>query len=226
MKSNRLLGVALAAVLSLGAFVGSLADAGAADANYQYYKKATTPTVFDWTAFYAKADLGYARGNVDLSAFGAGVDTDPRGVTAGIGLGFDYQLRSGIVIGAVLDAAWLGATDTGNIGPVGVRGEVDYLVSARANIGYSMGTWMPYGTVGYSCGHVRSEIAIANLSADDFTCGLAYGAGVKLALTKNVALTGEWVRHDLGNGTLNFGPGTAAVSSRIDRMTAGLQYRF
>jgi opacity protein-like surface antigen len=211
---------------ALAAF-GALSSASAADpASYQYYTKAPRGTVFDWSGYYLKGDLGYVDGNVDLSAFGFGVATDPRGVTAGVGLGFDYQLSSGIVFGAVLDAAWLGAKDNGNIGPVPVQGEVDYLLSLRGNLGYSMGTWLPYATLGYSCGHVRSEIAIANLSADDFTCGLAYGAGLKMALTKNVALTGEWVRHDLGNGTLNFGPGSAAVETKIDRYAVGVQYRF
>jgi len=211
---------------SLGALAGSLANAQAADQPYQYYKKAAEPSVFNWSGFYAKADLGYAYGDLDLSAFGNGVSTNPRGFTAGIGLGFDYELSNRIVFGAVLEGAWLGANGTGSIGPVNVEGRVDYLLSARANLGYSLGTWLPHATVGYSCGHLRSEIGIANLSADDFTCGLAYGAGLKLALTKNVSLTGEWVRHDLGSGVMNFGPGSAAVESRIDRLTAGLHYRF
>lgn len=223
MRKSTLLSLGLAAVLSLGAFIGSLADARAAD-TYQYFK-AQPAKAFSWTGIYIKGDLGYSFGDLDLPAVGQSINIEPRGFTAGVGIGFDYHMANNFVIGGVLDTSWLGAARTNSVLGVPVTGDLDYAGTLRANLGYSFGTWMPYATVGYGWGHLRSEIGIVNLTSADFLHGMTYGAGIKLALTQNWAASVEWLRYDF-DGTANFGPGSASADAKVDTIKLGLQYRF
>lgn len=219
---RHLLTASLAAFVSLGALFAS--PAGAADTpTYPYYK--APAAAFNWTGFYVKGDVGYAFGDLDISVAGNGVNINPRGITAGVGLGFDYHLASNIVIGAVLDASWLGARQSAAIGPVNISGDLDYVGTVRGNIGYSFGTWLPYLTAGYGWGHLQSDVSLVNLSANDFASGFVWGGGIKLALTRNWAASLEYLRYDF-DGSLNFGPGTAAATADIQTLKIGVHYRF
>ncbi len=211
---------------SLGALAGSLANAQAADAappSYQYYKKA--PDVFTWTGYYVEANVGYAFGDVNFSG-PASFSVEPRGVTGGIGVGYDQQFGSW-VLGAVTDVNVTGIERTFGIAPgIGVSADIDYFGTVRAKLGYSFGTWMVYGTGGYAWGHLASNISGLGLNADDFVNGWAYGVGAEFALSKNLSLGAEWLRLDFSRANLNYGPGTLAANSEIDLAKAVLRYRF
>ena len=211
---------------SLGALAGSLANAQAADQPYQYYKKAAEPSVFNWSGFYVKGDVGYALGDVDFSGFGQSVTVEPRGVTAGVGIGYDWQISQNWVVGIGLDANWLGAKQSTGIGGVAsITGDLDYYGVLKAKVGYSFGTWQIFATGGYAYGHLGSGISVVNLSADDFIGGWAYGMGAEFALTRNVALTLAWERVDFGTGSQNYGPGSLATDAVLDTYKAGVKWR-
>lgn len=224
MKSHRF-GLLAAAVLTLGALIGSMASASAADPINRYLKAQPAPE-FHWNGVYLKGELGYAFGDVDFSAAGQSVTVKPQGVNAALGLGYNFHLSRNWVLGIETDIGWLGAARSTNIGGASLSADLDYYGTITGKVGYSFGTWMLYAKGGYAWGHIRSDVSLVNLSADDFVNGWAYGAGAEFALSKNWSLTAEWVRLDFRTAALDFGPGSVAAEAVIDLAKAGVRYRF
>lgn len=195
--------------------------------SYQYYKKAPPP-VFDWSGFYIEGNIGYAIGDVDFSG-PAAFTVSPKGLTGGIGIGYDALYASNFIIGVVADVNLTGVERLAGVAPaVSVSADLDYFGTVRGKLGYSFGSWNVYGTGGYAWGHLASRLAAPGVgfSADDFVSGWAYGVGAEFALTRHWTVGAEWLRLDFNRAALNYGPGTLNAAANIDLAKAVVRYRF
>jgi len=131
MKKTTLLAFGLAAVLSLGALFGSHAQA--AD-SYQYYKKAQTQPAHSWNGYYIEGNVGYAVGDVNFSG-PAAFTVEPKGITAGLGVGYDWHLSQSWVLGMVADVNFTGAEQVLGVAPgIGISADLDYFGTVRGNV--------------------------------------------------------------------------------------------
>ena len=208
--------LALVAALAALAFTG---PANSADA-YRYPTKAAPNNVFDWSGFYVGGSVGYAFGDIDYSGLGASVTVEPRGVTVGGLVGYNFHFARNWIFGLEADLDW---TNIDRTNSVGLSGGYDYLASARARLGYSFGTWMVYGTGGWAGGHIASSVA--GFTADDFATGYVFGAGIEAALWRGWSADLSWRRYVL-DGPQNFGPGTLNTDTDLDIVKLALKYRF
>lgn len=213
--------------LSVGAALGALATAtpsGAAD--QPLYLKAQPPQaeVFSWNGFYVLGNVGYSYGDVD---FAGAFTVEPRGMSAGAGIGYNFHLTRNIFLGIEADANWTGLDQALGVAPgISISSELDYYGTVRGKLGYSFGTWNLYATGGWAWGHLASNIGGIGLSADDFVNGWAYGAGAEFALTRSLSLGVEWLRLDYRTANLDFGPGSVPADAQIDTVKAVLRYRW
>ncbi|MGT2441184.1 outer membrane protein [Bradyrhizobium betae] len=195
MKGLRTGAVAAAGILCIG-----LAGANAADIAPRYTK--ATAAVWDWTGFYAGADIGGAKATTGgLSNFFQDDDTpefanNPQPSPAsssssaigGVHLGYNWQ-TSHLVLGLEGDWQWMQSkqsfcrqTDIGSEacsdngrGFLTVQGETGGIGTVRGRLGYAFDRVMVYGTGGVAFADLRGTI-----TAD------CRGAGCGNDLTRNL----------------------------------------
>ncbi len=138
---------------------------------------APAPASYDWTGFYAGAQLGY--GELDNDA----LDDDTNGAIFGVHAGYLYDLGS-IVLGAEIDY------DGTNISSDGPEDGVDLDSVARAKLiaGYDAGVWMPYITAG-------GARAMTSGDVDGEGDGAFAGLGVSYSMNSSMRLGFEVLGH-------------------------------
>jgi opacity protein-like surface antigen len=192
---------AVAATLSLGALpalAGGMAEPAPAPVEIM---PAPAPVASaDWTGFYAGAQLEY--GDVDLSG---GLEGGTGGL-AGIFAGYRYDFGN-YVIGGEID---LNAAD---IDLPGAAGTLDTVGRIGLEAGYDAGPALFYGTVGAARALVDAG---ANTLGGN---GYFYGVGVDYALTDQVVLGAEVLRHEFedfdNTPGLDVGATTVGISAAL-----------
>jgi outer membrane immunogenic protein len=217
------------------------------------------PPVFSWTGVYAGLNAGASLGNSTLgfnvAPIGNVADlyTRSNGFSGGGQIGFNYQFAgSNIVIGAETD--FQGSTLRGdylsiNVPPAGlsanVGSKVDWWGTARARVGYALGTFLPYVTGGFAYGHVDNYL---NVSAGGLLGGGAFGTsfgstrggwtvggGLEYAMTHNLTLKVEYLYTDLGTFHRDLSsiiPGApagaidASTRTQFSTVRAGVNWKF
>ena len=141
---------------------------------------AQSPTIlastYNWTGFYAGAELGYA--GVDTSLSG----TDGDAWIGGLILGYDYDFGNW-VLGGGFDYDW---TDVS----LGSGLTVDDIWRLKVRAGYKLNDGLLYGVGGYA------EARTNNLGSDD---GWFIGAGYEHVVTETVSVAGEFLYHEFNN---------------------------
>ncbi len=220
--------------------VGYLAAAALAGAVFSFPAQAQD---MDWSGVYLGGTVGYTvtESNAEfvdpaLSTFS--IPSGQSGLLGGIQAGANFQ--AGIVVLGVEAGASIGnisATyDDPLLGsPETVTSGSDFQGSLLGRAGLGIGNFLPYVTGGVAVAHVYTTATSPDADDDGMFAGLAYGAGIEVALDDNWSLRGQYLHTDLSGANFNIGktiagPGSpsyetsAAPSS--DTFTLGVNFRF
>ena len=199
---KNILAVSTVAIFAAGAaLAGSLEPVAVDTAPYAIPASIAT----DWSGFYVGGLAGIQNGDA-IANPGTPIEVvTPIDVTNYGGFaGYNFQQGS-IVYGAEI------AAQMGNITAGVTTVNLDYLVDARARVGYAFDSVLVYAAGGYSTGQM------SNLGISETFSGFNVGAGLELAVTDNFFLGGEYIYRDMS--------GTTAGLTPFDIKTHGVQVR-
>lgn len=203
----------LAAVIA--GLAGSAAIAGSPEpyVEHVYMPPIEVDTGADWEGFYAGLTVGVQNGDWDNEPAGPPlfeVETLNYGGFAG------YNFQSGDFVYGLEVAAQMGSATIQTL--PGDR-DINYLVDARARIGYSFGDVLAYAAGGYTAAQVNLPAPIGDTNMSGFNVG----AGIDLAVTDKFFVGGEYVYRDL-SGT--FTPPATDFTANTHGFQARVGYRF
>lgn len=209
---------------------------------------ATVPAS-DWSGAYAGGHFGAAFGNSNWRRDGA---NGTRGGSTGLGnpydffdgsgsyveglqAGYDHQLPSGIVIGAVTDVSFpnlLSGTQAMD-GRAGVADWEDELLmsgTVRGRLGYSFGHMLLYGTAGYAWAQeqiTRTELSTGNEQLRrQMLNGWVAGGGIEAKVGGNWSTDLSYLFTDFGGEASAFTSGDTFQSDiTVQNVRLGLNYR-
>lgn len=184
-------------------------------------------SVFDWTGLYIGAHAGFGRGTSTAALSDPATVTTSSalsGMVGGLQAGYNFQLPSGIVLGAEADITFPNyLTSNAIVGFLTTpRSEVfeqlDYAGSLRGRVGYAGGHWLVYATGGLAWAGERfintpavgSEEKIINVRL-----GWAAGAGVEYAFAPHWSVKLEYLYSRFDNADIRF-PSTTQYASTLD----------
>ena len=167
---------------------------------------------FNWSGFYAGAQLGYSWGNDSTIEYLTGTDTltgfawkyRTDGVIGGGFAGYNYEMDS-IVVGAEADIEATdihgGFLDAGGLGKGTMH--IDWQGSLRARVGLAaFDRGLLYATGGAALGDINYVYTNIPLAIDEpvtkTRVGWTVGAGFEYALTDNLTLRTEYRYTDYG----------------------------
>lgn len=200
----------LSAALAVGLMSGTALASDVLDAPYH---PAYASRAYDWSGFYAGANVGWIQTRFDdFDGNGASLNID--GFSGGGQAGFNFQ-RNQLVFGVEGDfnlvqddtgfsffcpAATCG-TDTTFAGEVGT----DWNASISARLGYALNSWLFYGTGGYAWARLKTEGAITDgggttpFSASATAKGWVAGLGAENAVSENMSVKFEYLHMEATN---------------------------
>jgi outer membrane immunogenic protein len=214
------------------------------------------PATYNWSGAYVGGQLGYggssaSSGAVHMYDDAEGLDEDgasplpPFGLTgAGVigGGEFGYNWQSGgMVMGVVTDLSGANIRGTHTDDAIGfsVDSTINWLGTARVNIGAPLGGMLVYGTGGIVVAGITDGLHdtygddVVNSSDSTTNIGWTIGAGLAAPLGSHWVVKAEYLYVDLGTKDLSFSepdPGfplittTARTTANIVR--ASIDYRF
>jgi len=206
---------ALRTLLSL-AFVGL---AGAASAQAADLPRRTDPysgaTAYapppNWSGFYVGAHLG--------GGWGESGPVDTSGIVGGFQGGYNFQMDK-FVFGGEADFTFSGISNDSFT----EEAKHDWLGSIRARAGYSFGSLMAYGTVGFAFADASYRSLFGTTS--DTVTGWAFGAGAEMLVMPNVTIRAEYLRYELGSSLYPSNVGLVSIDSSVNVIRAGASYKF
>jgi outer membrane immunogenic protein len=180
-------------------------------------------SAYDWSGFYAGADIGVAIGNVtatDVTQPSGGFFTDlvPAGtegfnfrdtnIAGGVHLGAQYQWNQFVLGGeATWTATGIDKTITSPYFPDSdtETGKIEHYATVVGKIGYAFDRVMVYAKGGYAGGEVgfkaRDNEALVTYEQNQWHNGYALGLGIDYALTDKLSLGIDYTHIDLGSKT-------------------------
>ena len=212
----------LRAALGSVALIAACGTASAAD----MYRKAPPATpiaapvsVYNWSGFYAGANLGgeFLRDKVEVP--GASRTLSPSTVFGGVQAGYNFQTGPW-VLGVEADVGYGRAVKSATVGGEAVRVEKTWSGTARARAGYAADRFLVYGTGGLAWANFKVQDAPA--SRNTTRAGWTVGLGGEYAVTQNVSLKGEYLYADYGKA--NVGNSSHALTDHLVRV--GANYKF
>jgi outer membrane immunogenic protein len=264
----------LAAVLAgIGSTAVSAADMGAPNAP-------VVAAVYNWTGFYIGGDVGLAGVKHNFTSNFSQTDPDPTFANniqanpfsatpfAGGGhAGFNWQFAPNLVVGVEGDwqsvrshQSFCRQTDITSVacvddpsndrGFASASGQLDWVATARARVGWATGPLMIYGTGGAAFAKVTSSVGLscldggcgdsgqktsASVSSSTQRTGWVIGAGVEWMFAQNWIVRGEYQHIDLGSTSLAFSPAgcsnfncgfSATQNIGMDIWRAGVSFKF
>lgn len=185
---HTVLASAVALLAATGAMAGSLSDPVPAP-----MPTVPMPVIADWSGFYAGATAGLVSGDVTLNpAIPGPTFAISDGTVYGGFAGYNFQ-NGNVVYGVELGA------QMGNMTVAALGFDIDYLIDARARVGYSMGDAMIYAAGGYSAGKATlSGVPAATGTAS----GWNVGGGLEVNISDNMFIGGEYIYRDMSGDYL------------------------
>lgn len=218
---NKFALIAIAGVLSSTA--ASAADLATA---YQPNTVAYSPaSAFNWSGFYAGANVGYGFGRAQLSG-NAVLDVDINGVLGGVQAGYNHDF-GGFVLGVEGDFQFADLKYSETVGATTSTFSVDRFGTIRARAGLAVDRFLPYvtGGVAIANGKVRGENGGAVILEENQTSvGWTLGAGVEYAVTDNVTVKAEYLYADFGKA--NYAGTNVDFTARSNIVRAGVNFKF
>ncbi len=217
------------AALSAASLAGVSFPALAADLPVQEpapaYQEPVPAARFDWTGFYAGADLGWGwAGFTDKSSSFGKSSPDANGVNGGVHAGYNYQIAPNFVAGLEADFQLSDLDKTRSVGGYSVHNSSDWNSSLRGRLGYTFDRFMVYGTGGFAMADSTVKL---NGDKDDTTAlGYTLGAGVEGAVTDHVTARLEYVYQDFGRDKFHVDGTTVKTDLDNNVVRAGVSYKF
>lgn len=192
----------LAAVIA--GLAGSAALAGSPEpyVEHVYMPPIEVEPASTWEGFYFGGVGGFQSG--EITPVLLEVDTTNYGAFAG------YNFQSGNMVYGAEIAAQIGSADF----TPGPTYDVNYMVDAKARVGYSMGDALLFASGGYT------SVSIATPGPGFDASGWNAGAGLDYAVTDKFFLGGEYVYRSLPNTT----PAGFDVTSHGAQLRAGFRF--
>ncbi len=240
-------------LVSIPATGGQAADLSIKDADGLPYGAAN---LYNWTGFYLGGHLGYAWGNSNWTARGAGAPESgsfslSQGVNsfdeagswfAGVQAGYTYMLPNRVAIGAEADATFpafpnpiSGLSVGGNsmLANGDSYSENVYVSgTARARIGYAPGNWLYYASGGFAWTDDQFALAHASGVTDSsylFRTGWVAGVGVEGPILPHWTARLEYMFKDYGSAAAVTFPSYAGRFNSdlsLQEVRVGLNYHF
>jgi outer membrane immunogenic protein len=223
--------------LVMASSIANAADLGGAPVYPRERYEPIQPLVYNWTGFYAGANIGGAWGNGTLSdSAGASWSTENGGVAGGLQLGYNYQMGN-VVIGGEWNIDW---TSIGTTGPgVAVAGTVlqgsantNWVTTVAGRLGYAADNWLFYGKGGWAWVNNSATLTDLNtgnsVGVSNTNNGWMAGGGLEYALSRNWTARVDY--EFIGLDTIT-GPGILvndqfSASRDVQMVTFGVNYRF
>lgn len=236
-------------LLSSAALFALGASAMAADLPARSPAAAPAPILvsMNWSGLYVGAQAGYLWSDNDLRVTARGrvfeSNPAPNAFSIGAQAGYRHQYANGIVIGVEGDLSWLkGPLATGNYmagavagGALGVN-EHNWDASARLQLGYSMGRFLPYITGGVSflnengCAArlAGAAVCLAQTAFSSTRTGWTAGAGIAYSFTNNIVAHAEYRYADYGAKTYVTPalPSNTTSELKTSKAVVGLSWKF
>ncbi len=188
-------------------------------------KAPQAPAVSDWTGLYVGAHAGFGGGSSGavLSDPAAAATANTYGGTiTGVQAGYNYQLRSGMLLGVEADISFPSYLTSNSVvsslatGRSAVTEQWDYVGTARGRLGYAAGSWLTYATGGFAWAGERFLNASATFGDEkqlNTRLGWAAGAGVEYAFAPHWSLKLEYLYSQFGKADIGFPSGTHYAST-------------
>jgi outer membrane immunogenic protein len=213
---------------------------------------------FNWTGAYVGGQVGYGWSRTDTGTTRMYEDADGldestyspipafsysgSGLIGGAEAGYNWQTGN-VVLGIVGDVsgAKIRGSHTDDSALFSVDSTIDWLSTARINVGVPMGKVLLFGTGGLAVGGVTSELhdvydsgsTIINSTASTTNVGWTLGAGVAAAVTPNWIVKAEYLYVDLGTENVSFSeesPGfpliTSSGTTKANVVKFAIDYKF
>jgi outer membrane immunogenic protein len=212
---------------------------------------------YNWTGGYIGGQLGYGWSNTATGETHMYQDAEGTDEYSGSPLpGFSYP-GNGFLGGGEIGANWTAGPMVlglvGDLSAAGIRGTyadddlgfatdttINWLGTARVNVGTPMGNWLLYGTGGLAFGGVTAGLHdtydddVVNSSATSTNVGWTIGAGIATGLSSHWVLKAEYLYVDLGSHNYSFSepdpPGFPLITSSArvtaNILKASLDYKF
>jgi high affinity Mn2+ porin len=123
-----------------------------------------TPSAFDWSGAYFGGHFSYSLGHTTNTLFDPDPTPSSKSLSSfygGLQLGYNYVIRSGLMLGIEGDISFPYFLDNGLISSrttalgTTVTEQVDYVATLRARFGYAFDRWLPYMTGGFAWSQAR-----------------------------------------------------------------------
>lgn len=179
-------------------------------------------SAYDWSGFYAGANLGYGWAEIEQGGFAF---DDINGVFGGVQAGYNYDF-GGFVLGVEGDVQLSDIKYSEDLGG-GVTGElgIDFFGTVRARAGLAVDRFMPYvtGGVAWARGSISVSGGGGSVEFTDNYLGWTVGGGLEYAVTDNVTVKGEYLYTDFGAADFDTGV-DVNLTSHVVR--AGVNFKF
>jgi outer membrane immunogenic protein len=234
--------------------------------------------VYNWTGFYVGGDVGVAGVAQNFTSnfsqqslapdLNNNIQNNPFATTPFVGgghVGFNWQFAPSLVAGVEGDWQSVRAShsfcrqtdafgntceegDSSERGLASAGGELDWVATARARLGWVTGPVMLYGTGGAAFADVKSSLALncqasgcgvdffnplsASASPSTHKTGWVAGAGIEWMFAQNWIVRGEYQHIDLGSVSSTLSPDcngcsfSATQKLGVDILRAGVSFKF
>lgn len=204
----------------------------------------------EWSGAFVGGHLGAAWGASDWQRGGvAGTDGGSIGLgnpydfldgsgsyVEGLQAGYDHQLPSGIVIGAVTDVSFpnlIAGTQTLDVGGADASSWNDEMLlsgTVRGRLGYAFDHFLVYGTAGYAWAQeqiTRTQLSTGNEQTQrPMRNGFVVGAGVEAMVGGQWSTDLAYLYTDYGSNEVSLGSGETFRSDiALHTVRLGLNYR-
>lgn len=214
--------------------------ANAADLRLPYKAQAPVPA-FSWAGAYVGVDAGYAWGRDTTTEYFTGTDVftgfqwnyKASSFVGGLFAGGNYQIGS-FVLGAEADVEGTRIRGGFYDPPGAGTTELDWQGSFRGRAGFAFDKALFYGTGGLAFANISHTYTNLVTGVAETTSGIrtgwTAGAGVEVALTRNILARAEYRYTDYGSyryDSLTAFPGlTGEQRPRFDTARVGVAYKF
>lgn len=178
-----------------------------------------------WSGFSFNPQVSY--NTLNLAGAGSKFLADPKGIKAGLELGYDFQLNN-IVVGVAGDAfyTWIeGGNSDGGAG--NYSSKQPFMGSLRGRIGANVDRFMFYGTGGLALSRLEIKSLATGNTAGNTMVGWVAGGGVEYAWNKTLTARLEYLHSDFGSSDFATLPsGKGQLSSAMNAVNFSIITRF
>lgn len=172
-------------------------SAMAEDQDFLWHAKDSEMAPMTWSGFIFNPQITYS--TLDLNGAGSKLLNSPKGIKAGLELGYDWQLDN-FVVGLAGDASytWMEGGNSA-AGADNYNSRQPFMGSLRARVGTNFDRFMVYGTGGLALSRLEIKNLSTGFSDGKTMVGWVAGGGVEYAWNKKITARLEYLHSDFGS---------------------------